>query len=180
MIDSAGNPATVVDPNREWYKNLSPILTINAREYRDASTKQFTFTTEDYDKAWLARPYKPDGWNLVHGLFRLPENSPRVFWEIERAPDNVEFIIDNASLKPVTCNPDMLVKNGNLEDEGVSKYWDTWGGDVGLDIVPGFGGSGNALKAFKRPHLSHGPAQIIDMDCVNGEKTIVNLVHPLC
>lgn len=168
IFDKSGNPATSINPNGEWWRNLSPIVTFNYRQYRDETTKSFMYYAEDRDKAWMARPYKSDGWNLIHGIFRLPETQ-HLFWEIERAPDNVEFRVDEASLTPFSCYPDELLKNGQLEDSNLSKYWDTWGGDVGLDIVPGFGGAGNALKAFQRPHYSHGQGQVLNMDCVNGE-----------
>ena len=69
----------------------------------------------------------------------------------------------------MNCNPDQLLLNGDLE-EGISKYWDTWGSSVKLDIVPGYpDGSGNALKSFLRPRADHSQAQIINTDCVTEE-----------
>jgi hypothetical protein len=121
---------------------------------------------EDHDKAVLARPYDPSAFNLVHGIFRLP-HSFRVFFEIERGPDNLDFIVDNVSLKRMVCDPDRLLLNGDLKEPN-TKYWDTWGGDVSLGLVAGYGGMGQALKASTRPHLSHGPAQVsimTNMDC---------------
>eukprot|EP00573_Skeletonema_grethae_P013785 CAMPEP_0201705630 /NCGR_PEP_ID=MMETSP0578-20130828/46439_1 /ASSEMBLY_ACC=CAM_ASM_000663 /TAXON_ID=267565 /ORGANISM="Skeletonema grethea, Strain CCMP 1804" /LENGTH=64 /DNA_ID=CAMNT_0048193905 /DNA_START=27 /DNA_END=217 /DNA_ORIENTATION=+ len=61
--------------------------------------------------------------------------SPRLFVELERAPDNVKFLLDSATLTPFSCEREGLVRNGNLET-GDSLYWDTWGGDVVLDVVP--------------------------------------------
>ena len=50
----------------------------------------------------------------------------RIFWELERAPDNVEFRVDDVSLTHFACTRDELSKNGNLEDvSNTSKYWDT-------------------------------------------------------
>ena len=120
---------------------------------------------EDHDKAVLARPYNHSSFNLVHGIFRLPPNSVRAFFEIERSPDNQDFIVDNVSLKRMVCDPNKLILNGDLTEPN-TKYWDTWGGTVSLGLVTGYGGTGQALKASTRPHLSHGPAQIINTDCV--------------
>jgi hypothetical protein len=117
---------------------------------------------EDYDKAVLARPYNSSDFNLVHGILRLP-NSFRAFFEIERSPDNQDFIVDNVSFKRMVCNPDKLLLNSDME-EPKTKYWDTWGDDVTLALVTGYGGKGQALKASTRPHLSHGPAQVCTND----------------
>ncbi len=180
LTDKSGSPAldTLIDPNAEWGLNKSPIMTLSAREYRDATTKKFIYTAEDRDKAWMARPYKPNDWNLVHGIFRLPENCARVFWEIEQAPEWIQFIVDSVSITPFACSPGMLVKNGGLEYDNTTTYWDTWGGGTGLEIVPGYGGSGNALKAFQRLHQSDGPAQEINIDCLQGMPR--NFPHKSC
>jgi len=167
-ITAKGDPSNIIqdiNPNKEWYHNGSPIMTINGRKYRDETKKEHMYTWEDRDKAVLARPYTTEGWNLIHGIVRVPDTT-RAFFEIERAPDNMDFIVDNASFTKMNCNPNKLLLNGDLE-EGNSKYWDTWGGIVALDLVAGYGGNGTALRASQRPHLSHGPAQIINTDCVN-------------
>ena len=109
--------------------------------------------------------------NNLHGIFRIPE-AIRVFFELERSPDNQEYVINSASLKKMECDPNKLSLNGNLEEaDGQTKYWDVWGGDTSITTVtPGFGGSGYAIKSFARPHYSHGQAQILNMDCVlNGK-----------
>lgn len=170
LVDKNGNPATNVDPNDEWYNRKSPMMTLNFRKYRDDTAKEWVYTAEDVDKAVLSRPYKADGWNLIHGIFRLPE-SPRLLVEIDSAPGDVNFFIDSASasVAPFSCNPDELVKNGGLEESQVTKYWDTWGGRTKIDIVTGYGGVGNSIKAFGRQHYSHGPAQAISLDCVSGK-----------
>lgn len=36
----------------------------------------------------MARPYNTEGYNLVHGILRIPDTF-RAFVEIERAPDNM-------------------------------------------------------------------------------------------
>ena len=79
-------PVQDLDPNGEWWRNWSPIMTFNGRKYRDQETKEFAYTWEDRDRAVMTRPYQTEGWNLVHGIAKLPE-SFRVFFEIERAPD---------------------------------------------------------------------------------------------
>lgn len=129
--------------------------------------------TDARDLAYLARPYKTDGWNLVHGIFRMPY-SFRVFFEIDRAPDNVDYIIDHASFTKMDCDPSELLLNGDLEADSNTKYYDTWGGSTGLDLVtPGFGGTGQALKAFQRQHKDYGPAQIVNTDCIaEGERLL--------
>ncbi len=113
---------------------------------------------EDFDKAVLARPYNASGFNLIHGIFRLPD-AVRAFFEIERSPDNQDHIIDNVSFRRMICDPNKLILNGDFEEPN-TKYWDTWGGEVVLGLVTGYGGTGQALKASQRPHLSHGPAQV--------------------
>ncbi len=113
---------------------------------------------EDVDKAHLARPYNASGFNLLHGVLRLPD-AVRAFFEIERSPDKTDHIIDSVSFKRMLCDPDKLLLNGDLEETN-TKYWDTWGGDVSLGLVTGYGGTGQALKASLRPHLSNGPAQV--------------------
>lgn len=43
-ITAKNDPSTViqtVDPNKEWYSNLSPIMTINGRSYSNVSSKEF-------------------------------------------------------------------------------------------------------------------------------------------
>ena len=116
---------------------------------------------ETHDNAYLARPYNSSEFNLIHGIFRLP-NTFRAFFEIERSPDHTDFLVDNVSFKRMVCDPQQLLLNGDFE-EPKTKYWDTWGGDVSLGLVAGYGGKGQALKAFTRPHLSHGPAQVCTM-----------------
>jgi hypothetical protein len=122
MTDADGNPATNVDPNKEWWRNMSPILTINDRQYRDASTKEYLYTAEHRDLAAVVRPYNNHQWARVHGIFKMMTGSSRVWIELERAPDNVKFILDSASLTPLTCSRDSLVRNGNLETND-SLYW---------------------------------------------------------
>lgn len=73
-ITEKGNPAAIIqdiDTNRPWYRNMSPIMTMQGRNYRDETTKEHMYTWEDRDKAFLVRPYKTDGWNLLHGIVRL-------------------------------------------------------------------------------------------------------------
>ena len=104
----------------------------------------------------------------MHGIVRLPDIN-RAFFELERAPNNQDFILDNSTFTKMACNPDELLLNGDLE-MGHSMYWDTWGGDVVLEVVDGYGGTGSALKASGRTHYSHGMAQILNTDCVEGGK----------
>ena len=122
----------------------------------------------EYDRAYMSRTYDPGGWNLLHGIFRLPDTF-RSFFEIEYAPSQTDFIVDHASFTKMPCDINNLLLNGNLE-QGNSKYWDTWGGETGLEIVVGHGGTGHALKSFQRKHYSHGQAQVLNLDCIhNGE-----------
>ena len=121
MTDADGNPSVNIDPNREWYRNQSPILTLNDRQYRDWSTKEFLYTAEHRDLANLVRPYNNAEFGRVHGIFKM-RTSPRIWVEVERAPDHVKFLLDNASITPFACSRDNLVKNGNLET-GDSLYW---------------------------------------------------------
>eukprot|EP00804_Cyclotella_cryptica_P014145 CCRYP_005584-RA/>CCRYP_005584-RA protein AED:0.03 eAED:0.03 QI:259/1/1/1/0.94/0.9/20/117/3951 len=163
MLNKDGSPATTINPDSVWWNRQSPQLALNSRQYRDVSTKEYIYTEETNDVAQLARPYKSSGWNLVHGVFRLP-STPRLLLEVDSAPTDVQFYLDDVSMVPFNCNRDQLVRNGNLEDLHVTKYWDTWG-EPKLDIVGGYGGVGNAVKASLRTHYSHGPAQVISLDC---------------
>ncbi len=122
MTDADGNPSTVIDPNREWWRNQSPILTMNEGRYRDSSTKEYLYTAEHRDLAAIVRPYDNNGWGRVHGIFKMMPESPRLWVELERAPDHVKFLLDSASLTPLSCNREGLVRNGNLET-GDSLYW---------------------------------------------------------
>ena len=114
----------------------------------------------------MARPYDPAGLNLVHGIMKLPDTF-RAFWELERSPDNQDYIISEASFTKMVCDENELVRNGDLELTTNTKYWDTWGEETAIDLVsPGYGGTGNALRAYGRTHLSHAMAQIVNTDCV--------------
>ena len=168
MFNKDGSPTTNVNPDSIWWNRQSPQLVLNSRQHRDVSTKEYIFTAEINDVAQLARPYNSNGWNLVHGIFRLP-STPHLFIEIDSAPSNVQFYLDDVSMIPFNCKQDQLVRNGNLEDLHVTKYWDTWG-EPKLDIVKGYGSAGSAVKASLRSHYSHGPGQVISLDCdVEGE-----------
>jgi len=157
--------AVDIDTNGEWDSNLAPQLSLNNRSYRNDATKEFWKTSTIGDKAHMSRTYDPQGWNLLHGIMRMPDTY-RTYFEIDRAPSNRELIVDNASFTKMACDPDNLVLNGNLET-GNSKYWDTWGEKVGLKIVPGYLG-GNALMSFNRgSSTNYGPAQILNLDCVS-------------
>lgn len=163
LLNKDGTPATNIDPDSIWWRRQHPQLTLNLRHYRDDSTKEYIYDSYIGDAAQLTRPYNSAGWNLVHGVFSLP-STQHLFVEIENAPDNIDFYLDNVSLVPYYCNRDQLVRNGGLEELSVTKYWDTWG-EPKLTIVPGYGGTGNAVRASVRPHYSHGPAQVISLDC---------------
>jgi hypothetical protein len=118
--------------------------------------------------AALVRPYNNTDWGRIHGIFKMKPTAARLWVELERAPDNVKFLLDSASLTPLSCSRDSLVRNGNLET-GDSQYWDTWGGDLQIEVVPGGGPSGtNALKSLApRGHSSYTQAQVLNIDCVD-------------
>ena len=116
----------------------------------------------DYDHIYMSRTYDPNGFNILHGIVRLTDETRSLF-EIERAPDNLDIVLDNVSFSKMICNPSNLAMNADLE-EGDSRYWDTWGEKTKLAVVPGYK-SGNALMSFGREHYSHGQAQIINTDC---------------
>ena len=62
----------------------------------------------------MTRPYKTEGWNMLHGIIRL-EDTSRTFFEVERSPDNQDYEFDSVSFTKMSCNPDELLLNGNLE-----------------------------------------------------------------
>lgn len=139
---------------------------MNLRQHRDVSTKEYIFTAATNDLAQLACPYNRNGWNLVH--VHLP-STPHLVNEINSALSNVQFNLDDMSMVPFNCKQDQLVRNGNLEDLHVTKYWDTWG-EPKWDIIKGYGGAGNAIKASLCSHYPHGPGQVLRLDCdVEGE-----------
>ena len=166
-VTAKNNPASIasnIDPNQKSDSNVSPVGSINYRYYRDASTKEFTKSSYDVYKNSIARPYLDDGsWNLVHGIFRIPDYY-RVFWEIERAPANLDYLIDSASVTKFECDEYNLVRNGDMEYHK-TKYWDTWGSKTILDLVS-TGGS-QALRASGRTDNDHGPLQWINADCLS-------------
>jgi len=163
MLNKDGSPATNINPDSIWWNRQSPQLVLNLRQHRDVSTKEYIYTEEINDVAQLARPYNSNGWNLIHGIFRLP-STPHLLIEVDSAPSDVQFYLDDVSMVPFNCKRDQLVRNGNLEDLNVTKYWDTWG-EPKLGVVKGYGGAGNAIKASLRTHYSHGPGQVISLDC---------------
>ena len=120
MTDLDGNPATNIDPNIGY--NSGTMMTMNERKYRNEATKDYLYNSERRDLAQLVRPYKPDEWNLVHGIFKMPPTLARLWFELERAPDNVNLMLDSASLTPFECSRDSLVSNGHFET-GNSKFW---------------------------------------------------------
>lgn len=89
-VTAKNNPtsiATNIYPNKKNDANQSPVGTIYKTKYRD---DEFFYYSSDIWKIYLARPYQADdSWNLLHGIFRIPDTQERVFFEIERAPDNL-------------------------------------------------------------------------------------------
>lgn len=136
------------------------------RFYREGYENEFYAYKEDYKLASLAVPYINEGYNLVHGIFRV-EDHHRMYWEIERAPDNVIYTINDVSLKKYECNNQEIVPNGNFEEDGTTKFWNTYGHAQVWSIVPGYGGSGNAFKIANRQHYSHGHMMYMNTDCLN-------------
>jgi hypothetical protein len=163
MTNKDGTPATNINPDTDWWRRNSPVVTLNAKQFRDESTKEYIWNQEISDVAQMARPYKSNGFNLVHGIFQMP-STPHLFVEIDSAPDNIQFHLDDVSMRPFDCNRDQLVRTGDLEEMSATKFWDTWGNPK-LDVTTGYGGVGNAVKASARSHYSHGPAQQINFDC---------------
>lgn len=171
LTNNDGSPATNIDPDTDWWRRTSPQLVLNYKEYRDESTKDYIYNRETNDVARLSRPYKSDQFNLIHGIFRLPSTFHLTI-EIDSAPSNIQLRIDDVSMRPFQCNRDSLVKNGDLEDSDVTKYWSSWG-SLKLGITTGYRGQGNAIRASQRSHYSHGPAQQINMDCdLEGELNV--------
>jgi len=163
MLNNNGTPAENINPDSSWWYRESPQLSLHSTQHRDFVTREYNYEEEINDVAQLARPYEPGAWNLIHGIFRLPSTF-HLFIEVDSAPDDIDFHLDGVSLTPFYCNPDQLVKNGDLEELNVSKYWDTWG-EPKIDITTGYGGEGNAIKASDRSSSSHGPAQHVNLDC---------------
>jgi hypothetical protein len=158
LVNNDGSDATGIDPDGGRH----PQLNLNLKQHRDVATKEYIYQSTIGNEAQLTRPYKSSEFNLVHGIFRLPP-APHLYIEIDNAPDNLKYRIDDVSMIPFICNKDELVRNGDLELE-MTKYWDTWGNPK-LDIVPGYGGTGNALMASARNRPYHSMAQAISLDC---------------
>lgn len=163
LINKDGSPATSINQDSSWYNMQSPQLSLSSRQYRDVSKKEYIYTVEAAGVTQFARPYSSNSWNLVHGVFRLP-STHRLFIEVDSAPTDIQFYLDDVSMVTFNCNRDQLIRNGNLEEFSVTKYWDTWG-QPKLDIVSGYSGVGSAVKASLRTYSSDGPAQVISLDC---------------
>lgn len=162
-LNNNGTEATNIDPDSPWYYRQYPQLSLHSRHHRDMSTKEYVYREETNDVVHLARPYKSDGWNLIHGIFRLPSTF-HLFVEVDGAPEDLDFYLDDVSMAPFYCKQDQLARNGDLEELDVTKYWDAWG-EPKIDTTVGYGGEGNAIRASERAHYSHGPAQYLDLDC---------------
>lgn len=163
MLNDNGTLAENINPDSSWWYRESPQLAVHYRKHRDTSTKEYIYREEINDVALLARPYKSEDWNLIHGIFRLPSTF-HLFLEIDSAPEDLDFYLDDVSMKPNYCNPNQIVRNGNLEELDITKWWDTWG-EAKLDITSGYRGSTNAVRASEREHYSWGPAQVVNLDC---------------
>ena len=163
LLNKDGALVTDIDPDTRWYYRKSPQLSAHSRHHRDMSTKDYIYRSEANDLARLARPYKSDGWNLIHGIFRLPSTF-NLLVEIDSAPEGIDFYLDDVSMQPFYCDRANVVRNGDLEELGVTKFWHSWG-EPKIDLTTGYGGIGNAIRATKRPHYSHGPGQVINLDC---------------
>lgn len=149
-------------PYESISRGESPQIRIRRSHHRDSSSKEFMYTAYDYHQAYYASPYNPNGWNLLHGFVRLPY-AERVFFEIERAPGHHQYIIDHASYKKMTYNPDNMIMNGDLES-GSTKFWKPHGNPQ-LSLVEGYGG-GQAISASGRNagNTDWGMAQIVNVD----------------
>ena len=163
LLNKDGALVTDIDPDTRWYYRKSPQLSAHSRHHRDMSTKDYIYRSEANDLARLARPYKSDDWNLIHGIFRLPSTF-NLLVEIDSAPEGIDFYLDDVSMQPFYCDRANVVRNGDLEELGVTKFWHSWG-EPKIDLTTGYGGIGNAIRATKRPHYSHGPGQVINLDC---------------
>ena len=163
LTNKDGTPATNINPDVSWWYRKSPQLVLHTKNYRDETTKAHIYNREMSDMARIARPYKSDGFNLVHSIFRLP-STLHLSIEIDNAPDNVQFHIDDVSMRPFQCTANNLVRNGDLEELDATKYWDTWGG-ITLGIATGYGNQGNAAIGSQRGHSSYGPSQQLNLDC---------------
>lgn len=179
LTNKDGSPATNINPNTDWWRRSSPQLVLHAQYYRDESTKESMYNQEWNARARIASPYNSNGFNLIHGIFRLPSTS-HLQIEIDSAPSNIQFHLDDVSMRPFICNRDQLVRNGDLEELDVAKHWGSWGTPK-LDLTTGYGGQGNAIRASERAWYSHGPAQQINLDCnAEGKFLTASLIriHP--
>ena len=176
LLNNNGTPAVDIDPDTRWYYRKSPQLAVHSRHHRDISTKDYIYRSENNDVTRLSRPYKSDDWNLIHGIFRLPSTF-HLFIEVDSAPEDIDFYLDDVSMVPFHCDRANVVRNGDLEELDVTKYWHSWG-EPKIDLTTGYGGIGNAIRATERTYHSHGPGQVINLDC--GTKRKLVFVHVVC
>jgi len=140
--------------------------------------------------------WNPDDWNTFDVIVEMTEKNagPDITWMLPifvGGPVGSVLLIDDvkierlelwetptaaptASIAPssspsVFCTKNFF-KNSDAED-GTSR-WFGWGNPIGIDESPGFGGSGNALKAYNRNSWHRGIGQWVDFSCLTTNVTL--------
>ena len=104
-------PETAVDPDA-WPPLM---LSLNNYKYRNAAEKNAYKHYQSHERGVLARNYNASGWNEINGIFRLPTEGHHAFFEMDYAPRWALIYADRVSFSKMTCNPDELLLNGDLE-----------------------------------------------------------------
>ena len=136
--------------------------------------------------AEVVRDVDPSGFRTIHGTMTFTDNhldSESIFLSIRNVNSNANIVIDNLSMKPFGASDptdasaaDDLTSNGGLE-KGNAMYWDTFGSEKPMELVPGAGGAGDlAIKMTGRTSTHHSPMQTLKSGIMkSGERYIAEV-----
>jgi len=139
-----------------------------------------------YPFAEVVRGVDPSGFSTIHGIMTFTDDhldSESTFLSIRNVNANANIVIDNLSMKPFgafdssdASSCDDLTTNGGLEI-GDARYWDTFGSEKEMVLVPGAGGAGDlAIKMLGRTSTHHSPMQTLKRGCMkSGERYIAEV-----
>ena len=136
--------------------------------------------------AEVVRDVDPSGFRTIHGIMTFTDShldSESTFLSIRNVNRDANIVIDNLSMKPFGASDptdasaaDDLTSNGSLE-EGNAMYWDTFGSEKPMELVPGAGGAGDlAIKMTGRTSTHHSPMQTLKSGIMkSGERYIAEV-----
>ncbi len=177
LVDFSGNPVTC-NPADNHPQRSCPSVTLKI------SSTDATQTTTDTYRHYVAttlQPYVKGEFNLVHGVIYVDDelaNADSIYFSISRFSSSNNIIMDDISLTQMESSCDKIVTNGDFST-GNHLFWSTWSGGQ-IEMVPGYGGDGSALKVYRRGHWNHGPAHDLVLGCLQeGERYIIKTTFKL-